>query len=190
MARKLKIGVVIPCFKVEKNVTDVIKNTFNYADLIFVIDDACPNNTGDFVKNKFNNTNLIVHKRKQNGGVGAAVKDGYRLALQHNMDIIVKIDGDGQMPPNLIPDLIAPIRENKAGYAKGNRFHFIDDLTDMPKKRLFGNSILTLLSRFSSGYWSLSDPTNGFTAISKECLENLNLEKLSDRFFFESDILF
>lgn len=103
--------------------------------------------------------------------------------------IAIKIDGDGQMDPAYIGDLIEPLISDRADYTKGNRFRDFKALKSMPKVRLFGNSILSFLVKCSSGYWNIMDPTNGYTAIHRRVLERLNLQRISKRFFFESDML-
>lgn len=190
MQSKFKVGAVIPCYKVDESVVALVAHCLKVVDRVYIIDDACPFETGKLVRNNITNENLIVKIKEKNGGVGSATKTGYQMALDDGMDYIVKLDGDGQMNPDLIPALIKPLKENTANYSKGNRFHFYESLKSMPKLRIAGNSILTLLARFSTGYWSLSDPTNGFTAIERNTLLSLNQNKLSDRFFFESDVLF
>jgi glycosyltransferase involved in cell wall biosynthesis len=131
---------------------------------------------------------VISHDR--NRGVGAAVLSGYRRALTDGAEIIVKLDGDGQMDPSLIPGLVAPIAAGEADYTKGNRFYRPEGIQGMPTLRLIGNAVLSFMTKFSSGYWSIFDPTNGFTAIHARVVEVLPLEKISEGFFFESDLLF
>jgi hypothetical protein len=115
---------------------------------------------------------------------------GYRAALETDAEIVVKLDGDGQMDPALIKDLIAPIVLGRADYTKGDRFDSLTGLSQMPGIRLFGNAGLTLLTKISTGYWNITDPTNGYTAIHRDALKALPLGMLSKRFFFESDMLF
>jgi len=110
--------------------------------------------------------------------------------MQDNIDIIVKIDGDGQMNSSLINEFVNPLIHNSYSYSKGNRFFEISDLKNMPKLRLFGNSMLSFINKFSSGYWDIVDPTNGFTAINLKTLKRLPLDKISNDYFFESDMLF
>lgn len=123
-------------------------------------------------------------------GVGGAVRTGYRAALADGMDIVVKIDGDGQMPPALLPLMVAPIIAGEADYVKGNRFFSIDDVRAMPLVRLIGNAGLSFMTKMSTGYWSLFDPTNGYTAIHAAVLMRLPLDRIAERYFFESDMLF
>jgi glycosyltransferase involved in cell wall biosynthesis len=118
------------------------------------------------------------------------VVTGYEAALALGADIIVKLDGDGQMAPEKIADLIDPILRGEADYLKGNRFFNVEDLRLMPRLRLLGNAGLSFLSKLSSGYWNLFDPTNGFTAIHATAAALLPLNKLSKGYFFESDTLF
>ena len=126
----------------------------------------------------------------ENQGVGGAVVTGYRAALAANADIVVKIDGDGQMDPASIPDFLAPIRSGTADYAKGNRFYNPESLAQMPAIRLVGNAGLSFMCKLSSGYWHVFDPTNGYTAMSSFALRLLPLQKIEKRYFFESDMLF
>jgi glycosyltransferase involved in cell wall biosynthesis len=106
------------------------------------------------------------------------------------MDVIVKVDGDGQMDPRLIETIARPVINGEADYAKGNRFDSLENLFAMPKVRIFGNAVLSLWSKISSGYWSITDPTNGFTAFHRKALTAVHLDKLRKTYFFESDLLF
>ncbi|HEY2147429.1 MAG TPA: glycosyltransferase family 2 protein, partial [Pirellulales bacterium] len=118
------------------------------------------------------------------------VVTGYRQAIDDGAEIIVKLDGDGQMDPARIRELIAPICDGEADYVNGNRFYHLESLRAMPVARLIGNAGLSFLSKLSTGYWNLFDPTNGFTAIHAAVARRLPLGKLHPRYFFESDILF
>ena len=115
---------------------------------------------------------------------------GYRAAIADGATLIVKLDGDEQMDPALIPKLVMPIIHGKADYTKGNRFFNLEKIRAMPKLRLFGNAILSLFAKLSTGYWELFDPNNGFTAIHAEVAAQLPLEKISQGYFFETDLLF
>jgi len=185
---KQKISVVIPAYKVSKHIVDVINNIPNIVDKIIVVDDKCPENSGKIVE-KLNNSRVKIVYHDINQGVGGAVVSGYKKSLELGMDIVVKIDGDGQMDINYLSALIQPIIEGKADYTKGNRFFDFKALQQMPKIRLFGNSGLSFLVKASSGYWNIMDPTNGYTAIHRKVLESLDLNKLAKRYFFESDML-
>jgi dolichol-phosphate mannosyltransferase len=185
-----KIAVVIPCFNVKKHVINVLKKIPKNISKIYVIDDKCPEETGEFVKLNIKDKRLKIITHKINLGVGAAVISGYREAIKDNIDIVVKIDGDGQMDPSLIPSFIMPIIYGQADYTKGNRFYNLEEIMVMPKKRIFGNAVLSFINKISSGYWNIFDPTNGFTAIHADVIRMLPLNKISKRYFFESDTLF
>ena len=115
---------------------------------------------------------------------------GYKEALANGADIIVKVDGDGQMDTSLISDLIEPIIQGEADYVKGNRFESIESVREMPFVRLVGNAGLTFMTKISTGYWDVADPTNGFTALSASVARLINFDKIAKRYFFESDMLF
>jgi dolichol-phosphate mannosyltransferase len=181
-------AVVIPCYKVKKHIGEVIQSIPGFIDNIIVIDDGCPEGSADeALLSERENLHIIRHE--QNQGVGGAVVSGYIKAMELGADIIIKLDGDGQMDPALMERLIEPITDGRADYTKGNRFRDFLRLQSMPKIRLIGNSVLSFMTKLSSGYWDTVDPTNGYTAIHKNALEKLSLKKLSKRFFFETDML-
>ncbi len=184
------IAVVIPAYRVNAHILKVIAEIGKEVSQIFVVDDACPEGSGALVSAKCSDKRVVVLNHSENQGVGGAVVTGYRAALDSGADIVVKVDGDGQMDPAMITDLVQPIVEGKADYTKGNRFDSLVGLREMPGIRVLGNGALSLMSKLSSGYWNITDPTNGFTAIHREVLKSLPLEIVSKRFFFESDILF
>jgi len=185
-----KVAVVIPCYRVGRLVLDLIPRIGREVGWIFVVDDACPINTGDLVLAECKDPRVHVIKHTQNQGVGGATITGYRAAADTAAAAIVKLDGDGQMDPALIARLSRPIVMGRADYVKGNRFHRIRDVSSMPWIRLFGNAGLSFLTKLSSGYWQLFDPTNGFTAIHRYVLQELELDHIAKRYFFESDMLY
>lgn len=184
------VAVVIPCYKVKRHVLGVIEQIPQTVAQIWVVDDACPEGTGDHVQANCSDPRVRIVRLAQNGGVGAAVLAGYRAALAAGAAIMVKIDGDGQMPPARIPQFVTPIQQGLADYTKGNRFFDPESLADMPAVRLFGNLALSFLTKLSSGYWHVVDPTNGYTAIDARLVGRLPLDKIATRYFFESDLLF
>ena len=186
----LNLHVVVPAYRVETHIIDVLRRIGPEVSKVWVVDDACPHESGQLVLTTISDPRVKVIIHESNAGVGGATITGYRAAIQDNADVIVKLDGDGQMFPEDIPKLISPLITKEADYTKGNRFDSLQDLRKMPKLRILGNAVLSLMSKTSTGYWSVNDPTNGFTAIHRSALERIDLEKLSKRFFFESDMLF
>jgi len=185
----VRIAVVMPCYRERRHVLDVLGRIGPEVSDIVVVDDGCPDETGTYVDSASVDPRVRVVWLPENRGVGAATLAGYRAALAQGADLIVKLDGDGQMDPALIQPLIAPLLAGRADYTKGNRFHDVDGVRTMPAVRLIGNVALSFLNKLSSGYWSVFDPTNGFTAIHGRVARQLPVARIQPRYFFESDLL-
>lgn len=185
-----KIAVVIPCYKVTNHIMGVLQGIGPEVASIYVVDDCCPDRSGQFVEANNTDPRVRVLYNEVNQGVGGAVMAGYRAAIAQGDEVIVKIDGDGQMDPALIKRFVAPIVHCHADYTKGNRFFDLEKISRMPKIRIFGNAVLSFMTKLSSGYWSSFDPTNGYTAIAAATAAQLPLDKISKRYFFETDMLF
>ena len=186
----MKICTIIPCYKTPEKAPLIVEECLKISDLVICVDDCCPFDTGDKIKETIISEKLIVLRHSFNRGVGGAVKTGIKFALKKEIDIIVKVDSDGQMPPHLIPKLVKPIIDGKAEVTKGNRFRNPSVLVKMPFIRLIGNVGLGFLTKLSTGYWELFDPTNGFIAFKKNILLNISINNLDNRYFFETDFLF
>ena len=186
----MKIAVVIPCFRVKDQVLDLLVRIPARVERIYCVDDDCPQRSGDRILDACDDPRVQVLRHEKNQGVGGAVISGYRAALADGMDIVVKLDGDGQMDPALIARFVRLIEVGECDYCKGNRFYRPATLLGMPKDRLVGNLILSFLTKLSSGYWHIIDPTNGYTAIHATALRLLPLEAIDRGYFFEEDILF
>ena len=185
-----KIAVVIPCFKVKAHILDVIGKIGPEVWRIYVVDDCCPEGSGDHVSRFCDDPRVKVIRNQVNAGVGGAVIAGYRSAIADGANIIVKIDGDGQMDPAILPRIVNPIIKGRADYTKGNRFYDLRYIHRMPVVRLIGNAALSFMSKLSTGYWKLFDPTNGYTAIDARVAAHLPFDRISQRYFFETDMLF
>ena len=184
------VAVIIPSYRVTQHIVDVLSRIGPECHQIFLVDDCCPDRSGDFVEANCHDPRITVVRNQQNLGVGGAVMAGYKVAMAQGADILVKIDGDGQMSPELISRFIGPIVEKRADYTKGNRFYDLRQVSAMPPIRLFGNAVLSFMSKFSTGYWDIFDPTNGYTALHARVAAHLPLDRISARYFFESDMLF
>jgi dolichol-phosphate mannosyltransferase len=184
------LAVVIPSYRVKSHILNVITSIGPEALLIYVVDDKCPENSGDYVEQNCSDPRVRIIRHEVNQGVGGAVMTGYRAAIKDGADIMVKMDGDGQMDPTLLMDFVNPILSGEADYTKGNRFYDLEEINAMPKIRILGNAMLSLMCKFSSGYWDLFDPTNGYTAIHRDLAAQLPYNKISNRYFFETDMLF
>jgi glycosyltransferase involved in cell wall biosynthesis len=187
---RARVAVVIPCYNVKELVLPVIAAIDPDVWRIYVVDDHCPQESGKHVVHHVRDERVRVIHNATNLGVGGAVKAGYKAALADGADVMVKLDGDGQMSPALIAAFVAPILRHEADYTKGNRFYDLGQISRMPRVRVFGNAVLSIMAKLSTGYWDVFDPTNGYTAIHANVARLLPLDKISNRFFFETDMLF
>ena len=187
---ELQVAVVIPSFRVTRHILGVISQMGPEVSRIYVVDDKCPEQSGAFVRAQCTDPRVVVLEHADNQGVGGAVMTGYRAAIADGMDVIVKVDGDGQMDASMLPRLVAPILRGQADYAKGNRFYNLAHIGRMPALRIFGNSVLSFMAKLSTGYWGIFDPANGYTAIHARVAAQLPMAKISRRYFFETDMLF
>ena len=185
-----RTAVVIPAFRVERDIQDVLCGIPPYIAHIIVVDDASPDSSADLVTaaaQTDKRIHLIRHDRNQ--GVGGAMKSGFRVAVEMGAQIIIKLDGDGQMDPVHIPSLLTPLIEGVADYTKGNRFRDFGSLRQMPLVRRIGNLGLSFLTKAATGYWNIFDPTNGYFAIRADVLKQLPLERIDNSYFFETSML-
>jgi len=184
------VAVIIPAYRVRNHVLDVIAGIGPECTFIYVIDDACPDQSGRIVEERCRDSRVRVMRHEQNQGVGGAVMTGYKQAIIDGADIMVKIDGDGQMDPALLPQFVEPIARGDADYTKGNRFFDLRQIGQMPLLRRVGNLGLSFMAKASTGYWDIFDPTNGYTAIHCGVASRLPMDGISQRYFFETDMLF
>lgn len=183
-----RVAVVIPAYRVEKEIRDVLARMPPFVDAVFVVDDASPDRVAE-AAGASGDARVRVLRHTSNRGVGGAMATGMRAALEAGADVVVKCDGDGQMDPRDIEALIRPLLDGRAEYAKGCRFHHGSELEAMPLVRRSGNFGLTFLMKLASGYWHVLDPQNGFVAIRAETLRRLPVERLARTYFFENDML-
>ncbi len=184
------LAVVVPCYRVEREIQTVLQGIPKYVKYIIVVDDASPDSTFQIVATLAKKDKRIVPIRHDaNQGVGGAMLSGFRKALELGAQIVVKVDGDGQMDTSRMPELIAPLIHGQADYTKGNRFRDFVSLQQMPLIRRVGNMGLAFISKAATGYWTLFDPTNGFVAIRGEVLAQLPFERIDKSYYFETSML-
>jgi GT2 family glycosyltransferase len=188
MYRGYKIAIVIPCYKVSEIINKVIKNLPKFIDHIYVVDDRCPENSVKKIRSKSKRIKKIY--RNVNGGVGAAVKDGYRLSIYDKNDITVRVDGDGQMDLRLIKYFIDPIIDKKAFFTKGNRFKDLYFIKKMPILRIIGNIFFSLMGNLITKNFKVFDFLNGYTAISNFALKKVLKKKLDDDYYFDTILIY
>ena len=188
--RKYHIAAVIPCYRVEREIQSVLRGMPKYIKHIIVVDDASPDSTAERVTaSAKKDKRIILIRHPSNRGVGGAMTTGFRKALELGAQIVVKVDGDGQMDTSQLPALLAPLVQGQADYTKGNRFRDFVSLQQMPLIRRVGNMGLGFLSKTATGYWNLFDPTNGYSAIRSEVLAQLPLDRIDKTFYFETSML-
>ena len=189
MYNNLKIAVAIPCYKVEQHLDNVVQMLPDFVDTILAIDDCSPDGTGAEIDRLATvDSRIVALHHQQNKGVGGAMKTAFAKALDLPVDVVVKLDGDGQMDSSYIATLIETL-DGDVEFAKGNRLFDRQELRSMPLVRRLGNLGVGFMVKVASGYWNVSDPVNGFFAIRTSALSRIDMERIADRFFFESSML-
>ena len=148
----------------------------DFVDHIIVVDDASSDDTAEAAKAVGDSRTRVI-SLLENQGVGGAILTGHAEALALDADVSVVMAGDAQMDPDHLPALLDPIASGDAQFTKGNRFHGRGSFAGMPTHRIVGNIALSFLTKAASGYWNLFDPLNGYTAISREALQRLDLKQ-------------
>lgn len=188
ISREDKVCVVIPVYRVEPYIQDVIRCIPEWVWKVIVVDDASPDQSIAKVK-ALNDPRVVILTHARNQGVGGAMLTGLNKALELDAAIAVKMDGDNQMPPKYLPDLVRPLLSNEADFTKGNRFVHARTIIQMPLMRRIGNMGLSFLTKLASGYWNVFDPTNGYTAIDMNVFRDLDQSRIHRRYFYESSLL-
>jgi len=185
----MTVAVVIPCYRVKRQICQLIAQIPPLVSIIVAVDDACPEGSGDYLEANCADPRLKLVKHSVNQGVGGAVMTGVSAALAAGAEVAVKLDGDGQMDPAYLSTLLRPILKGRADFTKGTRFYDLEALRHMPWVRRVGNLGLSVLTKFSSGHWHMSDPTNGYLAIHRAAWSRLATSRLDKRYFFETSLL-
>ena len=187
---KFKLAVVIPAYRTENEILDVLQGIPTFIRYIIVVDDASPDSSANLVAAAAKrNKRIVLVRHEKNQGVGGAMVTGFKKALDLGAEIVIKLDGDGQMDPRYIPALITPLIAGEADYAKGNRFRDFSALRQMPCVRRIGNLGLSFLTKAATGYWNIFDPTNGYFAIRADVLAQLPLDHIDKGYYFETSML-
>ena len=184
------VAAVVPAYNVAAELGQVLRQMPLLFKTIVVVDDASRDDTAAVAERYAQlDPRIMVVRHEANRGVGGAMVTGFARALEAGADIVVKVDGDGQMPLWLVPQLVQPLIDGTADYTKGNRFRDFQAIRAMPFIRRFGNVVLSFLSKAATGYWQCFDPTNGFVAIRADVLSQLPLKKIDPTYFFETSML-
>jgi glycosyltransferase involved in cell wall biosynthesis len=186
--RDLCVAVVVPAHNEELLVGTVVSTAPDFVDHVIVIDDASTDETATVAEAAAGGRAEVIRLRV-NQGVGGAIVAGHKRALELGADVSVVMAGDAQMDPDYLPALLDPIADGEAAFTKANRFYDAGSFEGMPRHRVFGNVVLSFMTKAASGYWSLFDPQNGYTAIHRSALERLPLDSVAPRYDFENDVL-
>lgn len=184
----IKVAAIIPAFQAEEGIREVLEEFHDLVDLVIVVDDGSTDQTQKIVE-EFASDRVVLVQHQRNLGVGAAMKTGFRKVFETDCEIAVKVDADGQMKADDLPQLLRPILDNQADIAKGNRWGDRKALLAMPAIRRVGNLALSFLTRMASGQWEVFDPNNGYIAWRVEWLRSIDLEQIPDGFTFEAGML-
>ena len=188
MYRGLNVAVVVPAHNESLLIGKTITTMPDFVDHIIVIDDCSTDDTTEKIL-AVNEPRVALIRHEKNTGVGGAILDGHRRALELKADVSVVMAGDAQMDPAYLPNLLDPIADGEAGFTKANRFFSRTSFAGMPKYRMFGSVILSFMTKAASGYWHLFDPQNGYTAISADSLRRIDLDRVAIGYEFENDLL-
>jgi glycosyltransferase involved in cell wall biosynthesis len=183
-----RVAAVVPAYNEEKLIAKVILTMPDFVDHIVVVDDKSSDRTAEMAGSTAD-PRLTVVRHEVNTGVGGAIVSGHRRALELGADVAVVMAGDAQMNPAYLPALLDPIVREGYGFTKANRFFSTDSYQGMPAHRIFGNVVLSFLTKFASGYWHIFDPQNGYTATRRDVLLRLPLDRLAQRYSYENDVL-
>lgn len=188
MYKGARIAAVVPAYNEAKMISSVIDTMPPFVDHIIVVDDCSPDNTSEIVEQSSDpRVTLIRHEANQ--GVGGAIVTAHKKGIELGSDINVVMAGDAQMDPAFLPELLDPVTDGGFAFSKANRFYSPESFEGMPKHRIFGNIVLSFMTKLASGYWNLFDPQNGYTAVRTSELERVPLDHVSKRYSFENDML-
>jgi glycosyltransferase involved in cell wall biosynthesis len=183
-----RVAVVVPAHDEEKLIAETVGSIPEFVDRILIVDDASGDSTVEVVRGLGDpRVELIEHER--NLGVGAAIISGYKRALAERIDVTAVMAADAQMDPADLETLVAPVARREVDYAKANRLFTGQAWEVIPRYRYLGNALLSLLTKIASGYWHVADSQSGYTAISLEMLELLDLDRIYQRYGFPNDML-
>jgi glycosyltransferase involved in cell wall biosynthesis len=183
-----RVGVVVPAYDEEPLIGATLAGIPELVDRIIVVDDGSTDRTAEAaVARGDQRVEVLSHERRS--GVGAATLTGYRRALADGLDVVVVMNGDNQMDPEDLPKLIAPVARGELDYSKANRLASGQAWALIPKTRFFGNAVLSMLTKIASGYWHVADSQSGYTVVSREMLERLDLDRIYTNYGFPNDML-
>jgi glycosyltransferase involved in cell wall biosynthesis len=186
--KNARVAAVVPAYKEESLIATVVETMPDFVDDIVIVDDCSPDRTSEVVQS-LDDPRVTLIRHEVNQGVGGAIITGHRAAIELGSDVNVVMAGDAQMDPQHLPALLDRVTDDGFGFSKANRFYAPESFHGMPRYRVFGNVVLSFMTKLASGYWHLFDPQNGYTAVRTDVLRNVPLDHVAKRYSFENDLL-
>ena len=191
MISEKKIGVVVPAYNEGKLITKTLTTMPKFVDHMIVVNDGSKDDTRErILECRDKDSRILLYDHEVNKGLGQSLIDGYLKAAEMEIDVIAIMAGDAQMDPDDLEDVVTPVVNGETDYVKGCRLLEYDVKEKMPGYRLFGNNVLTLLTKFATGYWHIVDPQCGYTAISLEALKHIPIETMIKGYGYNAHILY
>ena len=186
-----RIGVVVPAYNEARLVGRVIETMPPFVDRIIVVDDRSKDRTSEVVRKYVSEApeRIYLIRHEVNQGVGGAISTGYKRAVEEGIDVVAIMAGDAQMDPADLESIIRPVASGEVGYTKGNRLFRGESWRTIPHYRYLGNATLSLMTKIASGYWHIADSQTGYTAISLEALQAIDVDGIYKRYGMPNDIL-
>jgi glycosyltransferase involved in cell wall biosynthesis len=183
-----RVSVVVPAHNEEKLIGETVRTIPEFVDRIYIVDDRSTDGTVEAVRALADpRIELIEHER--NLGVGGAIVTGYKKARDDRIDVTAVMAADAQMDPGDLEMLAGAVARGEVDYAKANRLFTGQAWEVIPRYRYLGNAVLSLLTKIASGYWHVADSQSGYTAIGRDTLELLDLDRIYPRYGFPNDML-
>jgi glycosyltransferase involved in cell wall biosynthesis len=182
------VAVVVPAYREAQLIGDTLRGVPSFVDRVYVVDDASDDGTADAAR-ALGDSRVEVLRHEQNGGVGASIVTGYKRAIADGVDVTAVMAADNQMDPDDLEQLVRPVAAGDVDYAKANRLVSGEAWQVIPRSRYLGNAVLSLLTKIASGYWHVADSQSGYTAISRNTLAALDLDRVYRKYGFPNDML-
>lgn len=190
MYKKLSIGVAVPAYNEEKLIEKTITTAPSFVDHIVVINDCSKDSTLSIIKKlQKNDKRIFIIDNKFNRGIGYSLSNGLRKAAELGCDRVAVMAGDAQMDPEQFAPMLDSMEKRNLDFIKGNRFMHFDALKTMPAYRKFGNIVVTILTKFATGYYSIFDTQNGYVIYTKDVIDRMPWHLIGERYEFENTIL-
>jgi glycosyltransferase involved in cell wall biosynthesis len=183
-----QVAVVVPARDEEALLPQTLAGVPEFVDRVYVVDDGSKDGTVAAAEG-VGDARVSVIRHEQSGGVGAAIVSGYKRALADGVDVTAVMAADNQMDPADLETLAGAVARGEVDYAKANRLFTGQAWELIPRTRYLGNAVLSMLTKIASGYWHVADSQSGYTAVGRDTLSLLDLDRIYRRYGFPNDML-